>query len=329
MQFINNFKKKLFSLTQNNFEQTALAAFYFQAENNPIYAEYLSYLNVDPHKVQQLRHIPFMPIEFFKTRYISSLSAEPELIFTSSGTTGAQTSRHALYDGLFYRQVARHIFRNFYGDVSTYCVLALLPAYLEREGSSLVYMVNDFIEQAQSGSGFYLNNTGELTQQLKHLHNRQVKILLIGVTFALLDLAEQIAPDLSEVIVMETGGMKGRRKEMTRAEVHAILTEAFGCSTIHSEYGMTEMLSQCYAQSEGVFQSPPWVKILLREVNDPFNMDVSLRSGGINVIDLANIETCCFIETKDIGLSRGEGKFEVLGRFDNSDIRGCNLLVAQ
>jgi phenylacetate-coenzyme A ligase PaaK-like adenylate-forming protein len=335
------------SLRPNYFEELALEVFRFQATHNPVYNKYLSLLRVNPLKINRLDKIPFLPIQFFKHHKIVSDNAPTQMIFESSGTTGDATSKHLVSDLPFYEYVSQKIFEQFYGPLSDFHILALLPSYLERNNSSLVYMVQSFIYHTFSrDSGFYLKNTSELLQKLRQLSKQQnkKKVLLIGVTFALLDLAES-DEDLSSIknlkdrlIVMETGGMKGRRKELLREEVHEILTGAFGVEKIHSEYGMTELLSQGYSKGDGIFELPQTMKILLREINDPFKtistLKTSLHSerglirGGINVIDLANIDSCCFIETQDLGAYNTENQsFSIIGRFDNSDVRGCNLMV--
>ncbi len=335
------------SVRPHDFEELALEIFRFQAATNYTYKEYLGFLNVNPTKVNRLEKIPFLPIQFFKHHKIVSDAAPTQIIFESSGTTGDTTSKHLVSDLSFYEYISQRIFEQFYGPLSEFHILALLPSYLERNNSSLVYMVQSFIYRTYSReSGFYLKNTSELVQQLRQLSNQNSKrkVLLIGVTFALLDLAES-GEDLSfmeklkdRLIVMETGGMKGRRKELLREEVHEILTSAFGIEKIHSEYGMTELLSQGYSKGDGIFELPKTMKVLLREINDPFKIipttsftnrnERTLVRGGINVVDLANIDSCCFIETQDLGAYNTENQsFSIIGRFDNSDIRGCNLMV--
>lgn len=323
------FTNHLFQVTSENFTEFALKLFRFQAVNNPIYSKYLHYLQVQPVSVSKVEEIPFLPIGFFKThQIITPADAVVQTYFESSGTTGQQRSRHYVVDVDFYQRVAQTIFERFYGKLTDYHVFALLPSYLERKHASLVAMANYFITQSQSAySGFYLKNYGEMIDKIKQARSSR-KVMLIGVSFALLDLAEQYQPDLQGVIVMETGGMKGKRKEITRDELHQVLTEKLNVDGIHSEYGMTELLSQAYAKKGGIFQTLPWMRILIRDINDPFCIDNRLRSGGINVIDLANIYSCAFIETQDLGrVNRETGAFEVLGRFDNSDIRGCNLII--
>lgn len=335
-QFIKKFKNDLFKIDQTNFEVYALRLFNFQAVYNPIYSAYLAALSIDRNEVKKLSEIPFLPIEFFKTHKVTSSEAATELIFESSGTTGSQNSQHHLLDANFYKSVAKHTFEKFYGRLGDYQFLALLPSYLERNNSSLVYMVADFIAQSQKGSqtdtanfsGFYLSHTQDLIQNLQHLRAAGQKVVLIGVTFALLDFAEDNPMDLSDVIIMETGGMKGRRREMIRDEVHELLKKAFKVQQIHSEYGMTELLSQGYAKQDGIFECAAWTKVLLRDTNDPFEVGTHLKSGGINVIDLANVDSCAFIETKDLGMLIDNERFKVLGRYDNAEVRGCNLMIS-
>lgn len=326
---MRSWQSKIFSITNNSeFEQYTIEAFNFQYKNIPAYHTYCNYLNITPADVNTISEIPFLPIEFFKSKTILPKNENPTHVFTSSGTTGMQTSKHPIADITIYEESFTTAFNQFYGNVENYCVLALLPSYLERSGSSLVYMANKLIKLSKHpSSGFYLNNYNELHTTLKNLNNNTQKILLIGVTYALLDLAEKFPIKLNNTIIMETGGMKGRRKELIREELHAILTNAFGVKTIHSEYGMTELLSQAYSFGDGVFSTPSWMRILIRDTYDPFAYLNKRRSGGINVIDLANINSCCFIETKDIGKQLNDKCFTILGRFDNSDIRGCNLMV--
>jgi hypothetical protein len=323
-------KRRVFSINNaQQFNEIALEIFRRQAQSCVVYREFISGLNIDPAKIHAINQIPFLPVEFFKSRAILS-SAEPvEVTFTSSGTTGLTTSSHFVTDISWYTESFRSAFRLFYGDIEKYTVLALLPSYLEREGSSLIYMADDLIKQSNNpDSGFYLHNHDELYHQLKKQQQAKKTTLLIGVTFALLDFVEGYTLDFPDLIVMETGGMKGRRKEMIREELHAQLCKGFGVAAIHSEYGMTELLSQAYSKGEGVFNCPPWMKIVTRDPNDPMSLLSGDKAGGINVIDLANINSCSFIATQDLGRVYADGSFEVLGRFDNSDIRGCNLLIA-
>nr|WP_262918295.1 acyl transferase [Mucilaginibacter straminoryzae] len=306
-----------------------MQVFHFQAEYNTVYKTFINGLGINPADVTHLSQIPFLPVEFFKAHQVVSSRQSAEVVFTSSGTTGMITSSHYVTDVNWYCESFRRGFNYFYGDVSNYCLLALLPAYLEREGSSLIYMAEDFIrESGHPDSGFYLYNHQELHEQLLKQKQNKQPTLLLGVTFALLDFVEQYQVDFPELIVMETGGMKGRRKEMIREELHAILTKGFGVKTIHSEYGMTELLSQAYSKGDGVFNCPPWMKIITRDTNDPLQILPAGKTGGVNIIDLANINSCAFIATQDLGKVHPDGSFEVLGRFDNADIRGCNLLIA-
>lgn len=317
-----------FLVSDLSFEKEALKLFRYQAEKVAVYKQFIQLLGVDVSAIQRLQQIPFLPIQFFKHLDIISENKVPEIIFTSSGTTGIINSKHMVADVALYQESFRKAFELFYGDIKDYCILALLPSYLERSGSSLIFMADDWIKNSQHpDSGFYLNNLHELAITLKKLEQNQQKTLLLGVSFALLDFAEQFPMPLKNTTIMETGGMKGRRKEMIREELHAILKSAFGLKTIHSEYGMTELLSQAYSKGEGVYQSPPWMKVMIRDTNDPFHYLANGLTGGINVIDLANQESCAFIATQDLGKNQPDGTFEVLGRFDNSDIRGCNLMA--
>lgn len=324
-------KDKIFTISSpTEFLELALDIFQYQAKNNFVYKEYIAYLEKDPKSVQSISEIPFLPIEFFKSRKVVSSHQDTQAIFTSSGTSGAFTSRHYVPDLSIYKSSFKCGFEDFYGSVKDYCILALLPSYLEREGSSLIYMMEHLIKDSEHPkSGFYLHNHEELIATIDELKASGVKILLLGVSFALLDLAEKFKLDLNGVIVMETGGMKGRRKEITREELHAFLTSRLGIEKIHSEYGMTELLSQAYSKGNSIFFTPPWMKILIRDAYDPFSYEKMGRSGGVNVIDLANLHSCSFIETQDLGKIHPDGSFEILGRFDHSDIRGCNLLVTE
>lgn len=270
-----------------------------------------------------------MPVEFFKSHQVVTGGGEPDVVFTSSGTTGMITSSHLVTDVSWYVESFRRAFHLFYGDITEYTVLALLPSYLERKGSSLIYMAQDLTAQSSNpDSGFYLYNHDALFSNLQKQQQLGKPTILIGVTFALLDFVEQYTIDFPELVVMETGGMKGRRKEMIREDLHQTLCNGFGVNSIHSEYGMTELLSQAYSKGEGIFNCPPWMRILTRDPNDPLTLVVGGRTGGVNIIDLANINSCSFIATQDLGKVYADGSFEVLGRFDNSDIRGCNLLIA-
>lgn len=314
--------------TAEDFNEICLEIFRFQAANCAVYADYVKLLGIDPQSVSSVEQIPFLPISFFKTHKVACDPIDNPTIFLSSGTTGMEQSQHLVRDISLYEASFRKGFEQFYGPISNYCVLALLPSYLEREGSSLIYMVNDLIEQSgHADSGFYLRQYDEIAEKLRELETKEQPTLLLGVTYALLDLIEQEDLNLRHTIIMETGGMKGKRKEMVREELHETLCNGFGVDAIHSEYGMTEMLSQAYSLGDGLFDCVPWMHILIRQVNDPFQYNAVGRTGGINVIDLANLYSCSFIATQDLGKTHPNGQFEVLGRFDNSDIRGCNLLI--
>ena len=293
-----------------------------------MYNEFCQHLNVEKQQVKSLLQIPFLPIQFFKSHQVVSGENPIQTTFTSSGTTGMTTSKHFVSDLSLYENSYRQAFSEFYGNIEDYVVLALLPSYLEREGSSLIYMVNDLIERTNNpDSGFYLHNYEELISKLKALDQSGQNVLLIGVTYALLDLIEMQKFQLHHTIIMETGGMKGKRKELIREELHEILCDGFGVASIHSEYGMTELLSQAYSFGDGVFECPPWMQILIRDTEDALHYIADGKTGGINVIDLANINSCSFISTQDLGKKNPNATFEVLGRFDTSDIRGCNLMV--
>lgn len=319
----------IFNVNETNFEKTALEIFRFQAVHCFVYQDYLNALNIHPTKVESIAQIPFLPVEFFKNKEVICQKHKPQIVFTSSGTTGANTSRHAVCFTDIYEASFLKSFELFYGSVQQYTILALLPSYLERTGSSLVYMADKLIKLSENpNSGFYLHNTHDLYLKLQELEKNNQKTLLLGVTYALLDFAEKYNLQLKNTIVMETGGMKGKRAELIRNQLHDILCNGFRTETIHSEYGMTELLSQAYSKGNGLFATPPWMKILVRDMYDPFAYMPQGKSGGINIIDLANIYSCSFIETKDIGVLHTNGMFEILGRFDNSDIRGCNLMVS-
>ncbi len=314
--------------SQKQFEKIALKTFRFQYENNLVYREFCDFLKTDVQKVKSLEQIPFLPIQFFKSHAVVSSTNAAEETFTSSGTTGMATSKHFVTDISLYEESYRKGFSQFYGNIEDYVVLALLPSYLEREGSSLIYMVEDLIQMTNNPeSGFYLHNHEELIEKLTRLDNSGQNVILIGVTYALLDLIEKHPFQLQNTIIMETGGMKGQRKEMIREELHEQLCQGFGVTAIHSEYGMTELLSQAYSLGNGVFECPSWMQILVRDTEDALTYVTDGKTGGINVIDLANINSCSFIATQDLGKKNPNNSFEVLGRFDNSDIRGCNLMV--
>ena len=319
----------IFSISnQKQFEKIALKIFRYQYENNIVYKEFCDYLKTEIHKVKTIQQIPFLPIQFFKSHAVLSNSNSIEATFSSSGTTGMITSKHLVTDVSLYKDSYRNAFSQFYGNIEDYVILALLPSYLEREGSSLIYMVDDLIKLSNNpDSGFYLHNHEDLIQKLIALDNEGQNVILIGVTYALLDLVEKQKFNLKNTIIMETGGMKGKRKEMIREELHKQLCDGFGVNAIHSEYGMTELLSQAYSLGNGVFECPNWMQILVRDTEDALTYITTGKTGGVNVIDLANINSCSFIATQDLGKKYANNTFEVLGRFDNSDIRGCNLMV--
>lgn len=310
------------------FEKLSLSVFAYQAATNPVYKEYLQHLKITPDAVKSLSEIPFLPISFFKTHEVITEDQKVEITFSSSGTTGMIQSKHLVSDVAVYTESFTKAFEFFYGQPSDYCFLALLPSYLEREGSSLILMVEDLIKlSGHPQSGFFLHNHGDLYKAIQEQEAKGQKTILMGVTYALLDFIENYPMQLKHTIIMETGGMKGKRKEMVREELHEVLRQGFGVDQIHSEYGMTELLSQGYSDGKGIFRCPPWMKILTRDTNDPLTLSTTSQSGGVNVIDLANINSCSFIATQDLGKVYEDGSFEILGRFDNSDIRGCNLLV--
>ena len=353
-KLINN----IFSVTVDNFQQKVMDVFQFQYQQNKVYQQWCNLLKnkqftglgVKPRAENEMllknqpvippshnideefsglsqNTIPFLPISFFKSHTVSTGSFEPEQVFESSGTTQTTNSKHLVKDINLYRKSFSKAFELFYGPVKDWCIIGLLPAYLERKNSSLVMMVDELIkESGHPDSGFYLYDFERLYNNLQRLELQGTKTLLIGVTFALLDFAEQFPMKLKHTIVMETGGMKGRRKELTRAEMHEILQQNLGVSSIHSEYGMTELLSQAYSKGDGRYICPPWMKVLVRDEEDPLMVKNS-GSGVLNVIDLANLYSCSFLATDDVGIVYEDGSFEVWGRLDNSDIRGCSLLV--
>lgn len=320
---------RIFSVTgSQDFEGLCLEIFNYQVRNCDVYGRFVANLGIDSTHIKDQNNIPFLPIEFFKNHQIISGKAGIKEVFSSSGTTGMVQSRHYVSDVSVYVNSYRKAFELFYGDVRKYAILALLPSYLERDGSSLIYMVDDLIGLSQNPkSGYFLYEHHLLEENLNELQKSGTPTILIGVTYALLDFAESRTLNFPELIVMETGGMKGKRKEMLRTELHDILCTGFGVPAIHSEYGMTELMSQAYSKGSGRFHCPPWMKIRIRDTNDPLSLLRHDQTGGINIIDLANINSCSFIATQDLGKQFTDGSFEILGRFDNSDIRGCNLLV--
>ncbi|MSP85123.1 MAG: acyl transferase [Flavobacteriaceae bacterium] len=319
----------IFSISSpKQFEKIALKVFRFQYENNLVYKEFCNLMNTNVQEVKSLQQIPFLPIQFFKSHTIISNRDAIQKTFTSSGTTGVINSRHCVTDISLYEESYQKGFAQFYGNIEDYVILALLPSYLGREGSSLIYMIKDLIKKTNNPeSGFYLHNHEALIEKLIALDKSGQNVILIGVTYALLDLIEKHQFQLKNTFIMETGGMKGKRKEMIREDLHEQLCGGFGVSVIHSEYGMTELLSQAYSLGEGVFECPSWMQILIRDTEDALTYSKNGKTGGINVIDLANINSCSFIATQDLGKKNPNNSFEILGRFDNSDIRGCNLMV--
>lgn len=328
MREIKDFADSITSVNASNFEDIALKVFHFQYKNNLLYQSYAQALSKVPEKVTSIGGIPFLPIRFFKTHHVISGIWGAQIEFTSSSTSGVGVSRHQAWSLDFYLENATSIFEQFYGPLKNYHFLALLPSYIERQGSSLISMIDHFIRSDETGhSGYFLNDHQDLLNKIQALKTSKKKTLLWGVSFALLDLAEKFEIDLSRCTIMETGGMKGRRKEWVREEFHRFLCQRFNVNKIHSEYGMTELFSQAYSKGEGYFTCPPWMKVVIRDLNDPFEVLPEGKTGAINVIDLANVHSCSFIETEDLGRIADRSKFEILGRMDNSDIRGCNLMV--
>ncbi|MCK5820281.1 MAG: acyltransferase [Bacteroidales bacterium] len=320
--------KALSISNSNEFENACIETFRFQYKHTAIYREYVDLLGVNIKGVKHFNQIPFLPISFFKTQQVINDEKDAEIVFHSSGTTGMSASRHLVADIELYRRSFTRGFEFFYGSPGDYCFLALLPSYLERQGSSLIFMMDDLIKMSGfSQSGFYLNNLKELSSVLVANTKSSIPTILLGVSYALLDLAELHPMDLSGVIVMETGGMKGKRPEISKDKLHTILCNAFNLREVHSEYGMTELLSQAYSQAHGRFLTPPWMKIRIRDPYDPLAYFGSGKAGGINIIDLANKYSCSFIQTEDLGKLNEDGSFQVLGRLEASDIRGCNLLL--
>jgi len=322
-------KEKIFNIqTQEEFTAIALDVFKHQFKNNKVYRSFCDLLYVHPSDITKIEEIPFLPIQFFKTREVLSSKEKITEIFTSSGTTGSITSKHFVTDIRFYKESYLKGFAHFYGNIEDYVVVALLPNYVERKDSSLVYMGDDLITKSKNAeSGFYLNNIDEFATNLIDLDKNGQKVLLIGVSFALLDLVEKHQFNLKNTIIMETGGMKGRRKELIRNELHQLLKNGFQVDKIHSEYGMTELLSQAYSKGNGVFETPNWMQVLIRDTEDALTILEKEKTGGVNIIDLANYNSCSFIATQDLGKVNKNGLFEIIGRFDSSDIRGCNLMV--
>jgi len=323
--------KQIFTIqSEEDFQKTTLEVFRYQAQENEVYKNFLNFLKIDYTTISHTNEIPFLPIQFFKKNDIISGKRAVEKVFTSSGTTGMTTSKHLVTDLALYHYSLEKCFEQFYGPLSDYTIFALLPSYLERNGSSLIDMVEYWIDKSNSPqSGFYLYNHDELYKNLLAHEKTGKKAILIGVSFALLDFVENYKMNLKNTIVMETGGMKGRKKEITREELHHILKEGFGTNEIHSEYGMTELLSQAYSRGDLTFKTPSWMRILIRETEDPFRYVPEGKTGGVNVIDLANYNSISFIATDDLGKKIKPNQFEILGRFDHSDIRGCNLMIVE
>ena len=310
------------------FKQHALELFKYQYENNTVYRSYCDLINSAYSEVNEVHEIPFLPIQFFKSHTVSCVSKAPDKIFLSSKTTGQIASKHFVNDLKIYHKSFEKGFNEFYGSIKNYTILALLPSYLERENSSLVYMANQLIEQSKHPlSGFYLDELDQLINTLQTLEKKGQKTILLGVTFALLTLIEKKKLNLNNTIIMETGGMKGMRKELVREALHSLFKKGFGVKNIHSEYGMTELMSQAYSKENGLYNCPPWMKVLIRSTDDPFEIIQEEKTGALNIIDLANVESCAFIATQDLGKTHKDGSFEVIGRFDNSEIRGCNLIA--
>ena len=314
--------------TTDEFIARALALFEYQYEANRVYRSYCDLINIAASEVNTLEEIPFLPIQFFKSHTVSCSSMTADQVFTSSKTTGQVASKHHVHDIDLYIKSFEKGFKHFYGNIEDYVLLALLPSYMDQGNSSLIYMANHLIQKTRHPkSGFYLEDWSKLRTTLNHLEKRGQKTILLGVTYALLNGAENESFDLKHTLIMETGGMKGMRKEWVRDALHKKLQEGYGVSTIHSEYGMTELMSQAYSKGEGRFSCPPWMRVLTRSAEDPFELIGTLKTGGLNIIDLANVDTCAFIATQDLGKTYSDGSFEVLGRFDHAEIRGCNLLV--
>ncbi len=329
MPIAEQIASELFQAGENiPFQDLALNVYRYQYQSVEVYRRYADAIGRTPDKVNTLEEIPFLPVSFFKTHEIIADGRSPEIIFTSSGTTGQVVSRHCVAEVWLYEQSFLRGFERFYGNPSDYCFLALLPSYLERGGSSLVFMADHLIRRSgHPDSGFYLDQYDALHRKLEMLKQSGQKTVLLGVTYALLDLAEQFPMNFPELIIMETGGMKGRRKEMIREELHEQLSRAFSAAAIHSEYGMTELLSQAYSKGKGIYTTPPWMKILIRDANDPFSWQKEGKTGGVSIVDLANLYSCSFIATQDLGRIYSDGTFEVLGRFDDAEMRGCNLMI--
>jgi len=324
------FSLKAFDRIDNetDFVNHSLALFEYQFEKNSIYRSYCDLINVTPTEVQKITDIPFLPIQFFKSHLVCSKPTPPKQYFESSGTSGQIRSKHYVSDLSLYHKSFEKGFELFYGSIEDYTLLALLPSYLEREHASLVYMADQLIKKTKHpSSGFYLDEWGKLKKTIDDLEQKGQKTILLGVTFALLEAVEKYSWNLNNTLIMETGGMKGMRKEWIRSAIHDHLKKGFGVETIHAEYGMTELLSQAYSNEKGIFYTPPWMRVLVRATEDPFEIQNVGKTGGLNIIDLANVDSCAFIATQDLGIVHPDGGFEVLGRFDQAEVRGCNLMV--
>jgi hypothetical protein len=330
MLLAEEIRQSVFKISgDDDFNDLALKIFRFQYETNAIYRDFSNLLCKEPDNLGHYLQVPFLPISLFRDhKIISGNGPVIEKTFTSSGTTGSVPSQHFIRDLKFYEESFTRSFRLFYGDPEKCRFLALLPGYLERQGSSLVYMLDHLIRKTErNGSGFFLHNMDILKKQLLENRPDSIRTILFGASYALIDFAERFPLNISGVTVMETGGMKGRRKELIREELHEILCRNLNVEKVHSEYGMTELLSQAYSSGHGIFRAPPWMKILIRDVNDPMQYLPGGQTGGINIIDLANLYSCSFIATQDLGKLHEDGSFEVVGRFDDSEVRGCNLMI--
>ena len=329
MRQIQEIRNSIFNIqNEDDFNDVAIQAYQFQTEHCEVYQRFQAYLKIDKSNIKNYRDIPFLPIQFFKSQEIICKGDNTQYIFTSSATTGSVQSKHLVSDIHLYEESFIKSFELFYGNINKYCILALLPNYYEREGSSLVYMVNQLIEKSkENGSGYFLHQDDLLYATLLKNESEGIKTMLIGVSYALLDFLDKYPIDLKHTIIMETGGMKGKRKELLKEQLHSILCDGFGVECIHSEYGMTELLSQAYSDGKGIFTSPPWMKILIRDIHEPRRILQNGKSGGVNVIDLANLYSCSFIATDDLGKNKHHNSFEIIGRIDNSDVRGCNLMI--
>jgi cyclophilin family peptidyl-prolyl cis-trans isomerase len=329
MQRLPKILNSIFDITSpDNFNDLAMEIFHYQYAFNKVYKDFTDQLGVMPKNVQSVEQIPFMPVEFFKEHKIITGDFHTETVFYSSGTTGNVQSKHYIIDTELYKKSFTNTFMYFYGNVREYYLLALLPSYLERKRSSLIYMINELISQSRDeDSGFYMHDHETLAEKLRQSKKHKKKLMLFGVSFALMELVEKYTFDIPEAIIIETGGMKGKREEIIREELHSVFCKGFGVKKIHSEYGMTELLSQAYSKGDGLFKTPPWMKILIRDLHDPFSLLPAGKTGPINIIDLANIHSCSFLATQDLGRIQNNGSFEVLGRIDESDVRGCSLMV--